>query len=60
MKAKELDIIQFKPQHHWNGCLAVVTETRDWGVIADLRMPGKVAPIRVKTEDFDIVGQVKE
>lgn len=54
-------IVETVDGHHWSRCILVVTETRKWGVLAELRMPpmeGELA-IRLAWEDFNVVGHVR-
>jgi hypothetical protein len=52
-------VVQTSAAHHWPHCLFVVTEPRNWGVVAELRLTHGMAPIRLAWEDFEVVGHVK-
>jgi len=54
------DILEIEDGHRWATCLVVVSEVRNWGVIADLRYPNEdFAPIRLDWSDFEVVGRVR-
>ena len=50
------EIVEIVKDHPWGGCLVVVSEVRSWGVIADLRMPDGVAPIRLHADEIIRLG----
>jgi hypothetical protein len=63
----ERDIIQLVPPSKWAGCLAVVCEVREWGVVAYVPLPGpcdgvvmmvdeKRAYTRLDWDDFTLTG----
>lgn len=55
------------------GCFAVVTESRSWGVLADVHLPGvrslgddgtlertiQIAPVRLAWEHIELIGAAK-
>lgn len=52
------DVLQIYPDHLvLGGCFAVVTEVRDWGVLADVPLAtDKVAPVRLRPDEFRVIG----
>lgn len=62
------DVVQIRPgsNHIFGGCLAIVRETRSWGLIVDITGPsisGRMAPFiypcRVSNGDFHYVGTIQ-
>lgn len=46
-------VIQIVPEHHWGGCLAVVSEVHDWGVQAYITVPVQgQAYVRLTWKEF--------
>lgn len=43
-----------KVNRRLQGLLALVTEVRSWGVLADIPVPGGVCPVRVEFCDFTV------
>lgn len=54
------DVVQVNNNNasDWNGCLVIVHEIRDWGIVAYMKVPMKgVAYIRLTFDEFDYVGK---
>jgi hypothetical protein len=43
-----------KVHEQLRGLLAVVTETRSWGVLADIPAPQGVYPVRLASDDYTV------
>lgn len=51
------DIIQIEPFHPWGGCLAVVAEVKNGGVLAYVQVPNRgTTYIRLTNEEYQSVG----
>lgn len=51
------DVIQIIPDHLWGGCLAVVSEVKEWGVQAYVPVPMEgLAYTRLKHDEYELVG----
>ncbi len=59
------DVVQIDPERQpgFGGCLAIIEEVRDWGVVAYVpvpdKEPGTIAPIRLEWADCSHVGKAK-
>jgi hypothetical protein len=54
------DVVQIQPgayQSEWDGCFAVVTEARSWGVVADVYGFKDTYPIRLASNQFGRIGK---
>ena len=53
------DVIQANEEaKEWVGCLLIVEEVKDWGVIAGLKIPQQgTAYIRLKFTEFEKIGK---
>ena len=56
------DVIQVKERiPAWGGCLMVVSEVKEWGVKAVMRLPGaepRVTHLRLNHSEYNHVGHV--
>lgn len=61
------DIVQITEKARWPGCLAVVKEVRNWGIVAYIQLPGpcegitflvdsQQAFVRLSWEEFVLTG----
>lgn len=56
---KKNDVIQVNENiPDWCGCLMIVEEVKDWGVMAGMRIPFKGSTyLRLKFEDIEYIGE---
>jgi hypothetical protein len=51
------DVVQCSPEHEWRGCLLVVDDVRNWGIIGLHLAPSReAAAIRINWADFEPTG----
>lgn len=60
-KANKNDVIQVNEKNgkysKWCGCLMIVSEVKNWGVLAGLLIPFQgTAYLRINHGDYDVIG----
>ena len=61
MKANVNDVIQVNEhfmREEWIGCLMIVREAKEWGVMAGLKVPMEgIAYLRLTHDQYDVIGK---
>ena len=61
MNANVNDVIQvneYFTREEWIGCLMIVREAKEWGVMAGLKVPTEgIAYLRLTHDQYDVIGK---
>lgn len=56
VKSEVIQVNETIPE--WTGCLMIVDEVKQWGVVAGMRVPGKgTAYLRLKHDQYERIGR---
>lgn len=58
-RVKVNDVIQCNEKTNiWEGCLMIVEEVKEWGVLAGLKIPNQgTAYLRLKHDQYELIGK---